>query len=288
MNILITGGTGFIGRNLIKELRLSHNIFLLLHKSICKEYVDLPTVNIDDGIERLSSFMSENKIDGIVHLASLYLSNHKSAQIKGLIDSNVYLGTAVLEAATSVNVKWFLNVGTIWQNYKVIEDEYNPVNLYAATKQAFVDVAQYYVDAYGIKFCTLKLCDTYGPCDTRNKIINLFKTNSEKGDLLKMSPGNQKLDLLYISDVVSGFVHLIDMLSSCECIAKEYVLSSGRLLTLREIASIFENVTSLKLNIEWGGLPYREREVMMPWQGNVLPQWQPLVNLEKGILNIMK
>ena len=288
MNIIITGGTGFIGRNLINKIRLSHNVFLLLHKSTCAEYADLPAVNIGDGIDSLSSFMSENRIDGIVHLASLYLTTHKSYQVKGLIDSNVYLGTEILEAATSAHVKWFLNVGTIWQNYKTIVDEYNPVNLYAATKQAFIDVAKYYVDAYGIRFCTLKLCDTYGPCDTRNKIINLFRTYAESGELLKMSPGNQKLDLLYISDVVSGFENLIGMLSSDEHILSEYVLSSGRLLTIREIATIFETVTKSKLNIEWGGRPYRDREVMTPWQGNVLSNWQPLVNLEEGILNIMK
>jgi hypothetical protein len=42
-------------------------------------------------------------------------------------------------------------------------------------------------------------------------------------------------------------------------------------------------VSGRKLNIEWGGRPYRDREVMVPWKGIPVPGWKAKVNVEEGI-----
>jgi hypothetical protein len=42
-------------------------------------------------------------------------------------------------------------------------------------------------------------------------------------------------------------------------------------------------VAGKNLNIEWGGLPYRDREVMKPWKGEVLKGWKAQKSLEQGI-----
>ena len=82
-------------------------------------------------------------MEGIIHLASLYLASHRPDQVADLVNANILLGTSLLEAAKLAGVRWFLNTGTIWQNYQSPEcsDEYHPVNLYAATKQAFITMA---------------------------------------------------------------------------------------------------------------------------------------------------
>ena len=55
-------------------------------------------------------------------------------------------------------------------------------------------------------------------------------------------------------------------------------------VTLRELVAIFERVTQAPLRIEWGGRPYRQREVMEPWgEGRPLPGWTPRVGLEEGL-----
>ena len=201
MRILVTGATGFIGTNLTRELRKNNDLFILGQFEGDPEKLGLPGIVMTDDIQRLADYIKSNKIEGIIHLASLYLTVHTPEQVKELVSSNVYFGTAVLEAASLAGtVKWFLNTGSIWQNYNVKGDAYNPVNLYAATKQAFIDMAKYYSDVFGIKFCTLKLCDTYGPNDTRKKLFKLFKDYSESGEVLKMSPGEQKIDLTLMYD----------------------------------------------------------------------------------------
>lgn len=275
MNILITGATGFVGSHLYSALRQNHELFVLTRKSSkVKDIFPDHIIDFSGDIDALSSFMSEKHIDGVIHLATKYIAEHKGNDIPDLILSNILLGTSVLEAATNAKVGWFINTGTIWQNYNVPDysDEYCPVNLYAASKQAFMTMAKYYTEISPIKFTTLKLCDTYGPNDTRRKIMDLFAENAMTGNVLEMSAGEQLIDIVHIDKVISAFKSLIDILSdSTAPYRNEYVVTSNRQITLKELAAEYERQHNVKLNIEWGKRPYRKREVMRPYKGVAVP-----------------
>lgn len=273
MNILITGATGFVGKHLVRKLKDKHELHVLVRPGSVFHDLEISNVfEFSDNTKELGEYMKNHKIDGVIHLASLYISEHKSEQIKDIILSNIYLGTALLEACAIAGTKWFLNTGSIWQNYNSPDysDEYHPVNLYAASKQAFMTMAQYYVETCNIRFCTLKLCDTYGPNDTRRKIYALFEQIAKSGDSLDMSPGEQKLDIVHIDHVVDCFELLADYLNEGRELRNEYVVTSGKQLTLKDLASHYEEDNKVKLNINWGGRQYRKREVMKPYIGVAL------------------
>lgn len=272
MKILISGATGFIGKHLVRRLVEENHIVHTIVRP-CPE------------INSLIASMEKEKFDGIIHLASFFLAKHESKDIESLIDSNITLGTKLLEAATRSRVSWFINTGTFWQHYK--NKNYNPVNLYAATKQAFEDVAKYYIETSNLNFVTLELSDTFGPEDTRPKIFNLWLKASKNKETLDMSPGKQTLDINYIDDVVGGYMQMIGLLSRDKkrsLRGKKFSLNSTKRYTLRELASVFEKVTKTKLNINWGKKEYRPREVMVPWNKGVkIPGWKPKISIEKGI-----
>lgn len=279
MNILVTGATGFVGKHLVKDLQCrAHEVHILVRPSTdCSSINASHIFTFNDNIDALFVYLRQEQIDGIIHLASLYVAEHKTEQVKSIIESNVYLGTALLEAAKMAGVKWFLNTGTIWQNYNVPDysDQYNPVNLYAASKQAFITMAKYYTETSPLRFCTLKLCDTYGADDTRRKIFTLFNEIAVSGKELAMSPGEQRLDILHIDDVVSGFIQLANMLHDDAIeLGEEYILTSGQTHSLKEWAHLYEQQNNVCLNIQWGERGYRQREVMKPYVGNVLPNWK--------------
>lgn len=275
MNIVITGATGFIGKHLVKELIKKHNVYILIRPSSNYSFLEVDNIitfndQNESEIENLGETLKKEKIDGIIHLASLYLAQHKNTEIKDLILSNIYLGTALLEACKYSGVKWFLNTGSIWQNYEAEDysDTYNPVNLYAATKQAFMTISKYYTETTNIRFSTLKLCDTYGPNDTRKKIYSLFEQIAKSGELLDMSPGEQLIDIVHIDNVVDKFISLINILAEKNKeYREEYVVTSGKQISLKKLASQYEKEHNVKLHINWGGRSYRDREVMKPYKG---------------------
>lgn len=97
-----------------------------------------------------------------------------------------------------------------------------------------------------------------------------------------MSPGEQYIDLVYIDDVVDAYMLAFERVQGVQAKRwEEYVVSSKNPIQLRELVKLYEQVTGKKLMINWGGRPYRPREVMIPWdKGKLLPHWQVKVNLE--------
>lgn len=293
MKILVTGATGFIGQNLIKLLlSKNYNIHCIVRTNSDISKIDTKTniFKYDENIDSIIEYFKKEKFDGVIHLASLFLANHTKDDISNLINSNIKFGTELLEACKENKVKWFINTGTFWQNYE--DEEFNPVNLYAATKEAFKNIAKYYVETSNIVFTTIKLNDTFGPKDTRNKVFNLWSKIAKSNETLEMSAGEQIIDISYIEDVVSGYIKLVELLNSEEknnFRNKEYVITNNERMTLKELSKFFEEATNMKLNIKWGGRPYREREVMVPYnKGEIVPSWKQKFTLKEAILKTIK
>jgi nucleoside-diphosphate-sugar epimerase len=287
MKIIMTGATGFIGGNLIKKLLdRGHDVTVLVRPSSDMSRVDIRAslFRYCGEIEEIIGLFQNKHFDGVIHLASLFLASHQSQDIPPLILSNVQLGTELLEGCKRSQTKWFINTGTFWQHYH--NEEYNPINLYAATKQAFEAIAKYYTETSELLFTTVKLSDTFGPEDTREKIFNLWNKASQTGERLTMSPGDQIIDLCYIDDVVSAFEILLDQIANNpeEIRNKTFAVHSAQRLPLKELAGVFEESSGRKLNIEWGGRAYREREVMIPWENGLpVPGWTPKYTLKEAI-----
>lgn len=292
MKIVITGATGFVANALVnKLLQENHEVY-----AIVREHSDTSAISkdaqlfVDKGDSNtLNDFFKKIKPDGIVHLASLFLAQHNADDINALINSNILFGTRLLEAASQSNTGWFINTGTFWQHYN--NEEYNPVNLYAATKQAFEVMAKFYSETQGIDFVTLKLNDTFGEGDTRKKVFNLWRSLAQSGESLGMSPGDQMIDISYIENIIDAYVQLIENVSSDnehQYNGKSFAVSADERMSLKALAKVYEKATDSTLKIVWGERPYRDREVMEPWnKGVAVPGWKQNVSLENAISRVI-
>ncbi len=291
--VLITGGTGFIGTNLIKKMvGMNIEINVVIRKTSNLDNLaglrDIIKLHIyDEDISSMIKIMEASSPDIVIHLASLFIAEHSSDEVDDLIKSNILFGTHLLEAMKINGVNHLINTGTNWQNYS--GSEYNPMDLYAATKEAFENIARFYSESSPIKMITLKLYDTYGPNDKRNKIFNLFKRISISGENLDMSPGEQLLGLVYIDDVVEAFICAMRLLQNSDLKNQHvYFVNPDKFISLKEVVSIYEEILGLKLNINWGARSYRVREIMNPYIGQRLPNWRPKVDLYRGIDYLVK
>lgn len=287
--IIVTGATGFVGSNLVKYMLIKgFKISIIIRKNsdlsnlkgICNE---IEIFKYDNDIISLSNFFKSYKPNAVFHLASNFIAEHKTDQVDSLIESNINFGLHLLEAMKIAGVKNLINTGTSWQHYN--NEDYNPVCLYAATKQAFESLMEYYVEAEDFKSITLKLFDTYGESDKRPKLINLLNKFADNKTELKMSPGEQVLNLVHVDDVCRAFEMSYKLVLKNEISGhQKFAISSEKSYKLKEVVQIFENVTNKKVNVIWGGKPYRKREVMKIWdKGEILPNWLPEISLQLGL-----
>ena len=160
-----------------------------------------------------------------------------------------------------------------------------PLNLYAATKQAFSDLLAYYTDADFLRAVTLVLSDTYGPGDLRPKILNLVKKAAQTGEKLAMSDGNQDYDVVHIDDVVQAFRQAGEqLLQTPQWKNETFQVSSLHPLTLRQTVEELCRVNGWSLNADWGARPPVEREIRKAVRlYPPVPGWTPTVPLDEGL-----
>lgn len=289
-SVLISGATGFIGshlaRRFVQEKRWNVGIITRPSSDLsCIEDIrDQVSVHPYDGtVSSLRCAIESRAPDLAFHLASRFISRHKAEDIPELFESNILFGSHLAEAMASSECKQLVNTGTSWEHYQ--NQNYSPVNLYAATKQAFEAVLQYYVEAQQLRVVTLKLFDTYGPGDPRQKLFSVFRRAEEAQQPVAMTAGEQLIDLVYLDDVLDAFC------AAAECVAEmpfkqhlRYAVSSGMPLSLRDLASKYEQVLGCKLNIDWGRRDYLPREVMQPWNAGIpVSGWSAKIGLHEGI-----
>lgn len=285
MKIFITGVTGYIGGRLVDGLlqkkyqvaglvrNLSEDTNLQLRG--CKLY------QYRNNLGSIKDALQDFRPDIVIHLASLFLSNHQPVDIDPLVDSNILLSARLYEAMLDVGINKIINTGTSWEHYQ--NANFNPVNLYAATKGAAESILDYYSHAKNFTTLNFKLFDSYGPGDSRKKLFFYLREAARNEVTLKMSPGEQLINLVYIDDIISAYTQTI---SSINKYTGKHVFGVGteKLISLKNLVAIYSDVIQRDVPVHFGALPYKDREVMTPWDDYLkVPDWSPQTSWVDGI-----
>lgn len=285
---IITGATGYIGSHVLKHLlSKGWEVHIISdprfgYDNIKDVLTQIDVFEYSGDINALCLYFQKIQADVVFHLAAAVITNYKPEQVPVLIQSNVQFGTEVLEAMKQSNTRMIVSTGSYWQNYN--SENYNPVDLYAATKEAFEKIVQFYVDAFGFRHINLRLFDVYGEDDKRPKLWNTLKEIAGTEKHLAVSPGEQQLDLIHISDVCTAFETAYYALQENVALTNEtYGVRTGITYSLREAIRLLEECMGERIFVDFGAKPYKEREVMKPCDKyKYLPKWKAVVTLEDG------
>ncbi|OXT09503.1 hypothetical protein CE561_00630 [Thermoanaerobacterium thermosaccharolyticum] len=296
LNILVTGGAGFIGSNLIERLiQQNHNVIMIKRKSTnlfrLKSVIDKIKIYESDisDINSLSKIFEKNKIDMVYHLATFYKSSHIVDDINPMINTNILGLINLLELCKKYSVKKIINTGTCFEykfnkNLLNEEDDLSPWNLYALTKITSENIIDYYSKENGIRAVTLRLFPPYGPKDNINKLIPYIIIKALKNEKIEITKGEQRWDYIFVDDIIDAYLKLLTYMPNGHEI---YNVGTGTTKSIKNIIETISAILNKKLNVEYGAKEYRKNEIFYMKADitkikNTLG-WFPKTNLYDGL-----
>lgn len=244
---LITGATGFIGSNIV-EFLLKKNItvyilvkFSSINKIKIKKNLHLIYYkNLNDIKKKLEKF----KFLNFIHCATYYpSSNITDSKIINMINSNITFGILVFMAIKN-KIRTFINFGSMMEYGKY--DIEKSTNFYGLTKKIYGDVLDNLINKNKIKYFNIKLYDTYGPDDKRNKIIPTIIKNYHKNKITKINSENLKINIISIDKIL---IFINDIFSN-KILPGSYCLL-GKFLKIKKILKYFNKNKNKKFLIKY-------------------------------------
>jgi UDP-glucose 4-epimerase len=271
MKLLITGGAGFIGSNLIHHLTEmgGYEIMVLDDLSAGQTEPRLPPqVKLvrGDFTDRDTLAGCLRGMDAVVHLAA----------VTGVIDSiedpsfcfevNVAGSFQLLELARKAGVRRIINASTggalLGEVTPPISESMapSPMSPYGASKMAVEGLCSAYAGSYDMACASLRFSNIYGPRSPHKKsvVAAFIKQILRDQPLVIYGDGTQRRDYLYVGDLARGIRAAIE-----KGIAGTYQLGSGKPTSLLALIAQLEILAGKKLTPQF--LPARRGEIHSTW-----------------------
>ncbi len=280
-NVLVTGGTGFLGSRIVQHLvHKNYKILLLKRKtsdfsSLHKVLDNISMYNIDCGKDEVSRVFQENQIHAILHCATSY--GRGSETICQVLETNLIFPLFLLEQAKNFNVQIFINTDTVLDR---------KISLYAHSKKTFTE---WFKEFSNHLTCVNVVLDHfYGFGDDSSKFVTkLIHQSLRRVEAISLTPGEQKRDFIHIEDVVLAFDRVIESALAMKAGFTQFEVGSCKPVKIRDFVELVKKMThNTVTRFEFGGLPYRDHEIMeSKLDASLLSQlgWRPRVSLEEGL-----
>ena len=252
-NILITGASGFVGNHVLDDcLENNFNVHAIFRHSkknvsFAKKYKKQIFPIFYNNIYEIKNKLTNCKIDYVIHCATHYIKKHDHNDIENIIKSNVLFSTILLDAVVNIKIKKFINLGTVWQHFN--DTKNLAFNLYAATKQSFECIFNYYKKQYTkIKFYNILLTDTFGANDKRKKLVPALLKNFKNKNQNKINiPKNLSMNLVNINEVTK----CLNILLKNNSKSNNYVIKSKQDVKIFDLINFLNDNLEKKIKVNW-------------------------------------
>ena len=289
MRILLIGGHGFIGSNLIKKFNREFDFVVISSKKgidtgdIKTEYISVTNKKIVKIIETLNP-------DIIIHLAALSGLKKCENDPKKAFEVNVTGTENVVEGCLKTNAKLiFISSREVYGstiNEKSNEDDMlNPDNIYGQTKVNAEKIIQNAAKNFELNYVILRLTNVYGPGS--NSGVNRIIRESLSKEKILVNGGEQILNFIFIEDVVE-LIYLVILNNK---LSKQILnIGSNDTSSLKKFVELLEELLNDPINVQYGEKPSFESLFFCPdirKQQNIFG-YDFKYSLEEGIIKTLQ
>ena len=292
--VLVTGGTGMIGANLVPRLLANgHKVFMLIRSSASylrlNPYEDQIRFVFGDmtNLESLKTAVITSRPDVVFHLASTRLnpqsiptSEHLAVNVMGTENLLVALGKR-----DQTKLIYTSSIAAYGSGSNILEDQpLNPGTMLGVSKACASILLAAHSKATGSNIIDLRLCTPYGPWENPSRLIPNAILSALEGTDLAMSTGNQERDFIYISDVIDALMLCMHRDTPPGLVLN---IGSGVGLQVKAVAQRILQIMGHPGKLRLGALETRSDEIM-EMSANISAAkdklgWIPSVSLDDGL-----
>jgi UDP-glucose 4-epimerase len=279
--ILVTGSTGFVGRNLVESLRMRGLEVVTLN--------DYRGHSLD--VRDWQQIKEVEEVGTVYHLAGITSIPYSFENPRETFEVNVAGTLNVLELCRLRKVEKVVFASSYLYGqpqYLPIDEKHplSPTNPYAVSKALAEDVCRAYHEYYGLKCAILRLFNLYGKGQSDNFLIPsiLKQLASRRIELLDSEP---RRDFLYITDGVDAFIKAADYSTSD---FEVFNIGAGVSYKVSDIVDLAVRLAGVECSIVYRH--ERKRDEIMDTVADIskakrLLQWQPQVSFEDGLRDVI-
>jgi len=293
--VLVTGGTGFVGANLVRRLLLDdHHVHLVVrpgyHKWRIEEIkADLIIHEIDLlNLQQLTSEIQRIKPEWVFHLATngAYSWQNDSTHI---MSTNVAGTVNFVDACVKAGFEKLVYTGSSSEyglkSHAPAENEWlDPNSLYAVTKAFGTQYCRYVALSKGIDVYSLRLYSVYGPFEEPGRFIPRLIIEGIEKKLPPLVDPKVARDFIYVDDVIDAYLQLAG--SADIKPGTVFNVGTGKQTTIEDAVRVSMEVFGFTCEPQWGKYASRSWDTET-WQANNSHiknelGWQPKFSFERG------
>lgn len=260
MNVLVTGGAGFIGSNLVEKLVTDGHSVRVLDNFSLGQAANLKSVRVDVVKGDIRDFNTVKRatkgIDVIFNQAAASASPMFRDDLRNSVAANVDGFVNLLNACRINDVKKLVYASTssVYGNNKPpLREDMNliPVNFYASTKLLNEHLAILFSTQYGLETVGFRYMSIYGPHEKSKGIyanlVSQFLWSMQKGEQpVIYGDGAQKREFTYVADVVQA--NMLAMNTKKKLGGDVFNVGTGASVSLNDVVSLLNRLlgTSIK------------------------------------------
>ncbi len=276
------GGTGFIGKPLLRQLEQRNSVKLMVHQS------DLQTTakKFKGNILKKDSFINEiRENETIINLSGQLTENQSE-----YVDTNILGGINLLNSCVQKKIKQIILISSInvyGENLKQPSKENDPLKpktTYGVVKMLTEQMYAHFSKIYGINITILRLADIYGPNKRNGFLTKTIKSIKDKTIIpVCYNQGKQQRDMLYIDDAIDCVSNAVDHQFNG---FNTFNVSSGKRYSINELISIIKKISNRKIITKFSLEIPDERCI---WADNTKAKkflhFEPKIDIETGLKN---